>query len=305
MELTTYSGTFLGGVIWANFGACMIMGFVVQSSHLWKLSVSLKYASKAKHPLYIGLGTGFCGTFSSFSTVILEAFEKAANVEAGSTNYHYPTAGYGIMEFLAVILAHLGTSILAFNIGKHICEAIEYQYPYSFSTTISKIAVGLAQAVGIIAYIVVIVLIATKRDGDWRVWTFSCLFAPSGAILRYFLSIHVNPMVKGFPMGTFAANLSGTLVLAILTLVVRGKVPGSTDESQLITNVLHCQVITGVDDGFCGALTTVSTFVSELDSLKTKQAYKYGALSILSSFCLVVVTLGAYNWSVGLTDPVC
>lgn len=304
MLLTTYSGSYLGGVIWANFAACFIMGAAVESSSIWAAVTNSKGGTKASLPLYTGITTGFCGTFSSFSTVILEAFEKSADLEL-DVYYHYPNAAYGIMEFLSVILAQFGTSLLAFHLGKHFMEILEETGAAHvvISTRLYTSLECTVEVMAVASYIVVIVLIGTMKLGDWRIWTFSCLFAPVGAILRFYLSKQ-NAVIKGFPIGTFAANTIGSLVLGVLTLVLRGKLPAH-HENQIITSVISCQVITGVDDGFCGALTTVSTFVSELTSLETKKAYKYGFASIAVSYCLVLLTLGTYNWSVGITTSVC
>lgn len=60
-------------------------------------------------------------------------------------------------------------------------------------------------------------------------------------------------------MGTFLANILGTLLLAIMVLLSRFVVDYSDVSSQA--------VISGVVQGFCGCLTTVSTYVAELDTL--------------------------------------
>jgi fluoride ion exporter CrcB/FEX len=43
--------------------------------------------------------------------------------------------------------------------------------------------------------------------------------------------------------------------------------------------ILGCQALQGIQDGFCGCLTTVSTWVLELMSLRRRHAYIYGGLS--------------------------
>lgn len=45
-------------------------------------------------------------------------------------------------------------------------------------------------------------------------------------------------------------------------------------------NLIGCQVLQGVQHGFCGCLTTVSTWVVELHSLRRKHAYFYGTASV-------------------------
>lgn len=303
MALTTYNGSFLSGVIWANFAACIVMGMAVDSINLWRELVdSGAYANKGLIGVYVGITTGFCGTLSSFSSVILEAFNKSADTLPGDY-YFYPNSAYGIMEFLAVIIAHMCLSLTGFQIGKHLIDLIDPILPI-LSKRVYRTLEILWVSLGLAAFIIIVVLIGVKSNGSWRSWTFSCFFAPFGALFRFFLSKYLNPKVKNFPLGTFTANLWGTLLLAIFTLLARGKLPGNT-QSQIVTNVLSCHVLTGLDDGFCGALTTVSTFVVELFGLNTLHSYRYGFYSIASSYIVTILVLGTYNWAVGLTNPVC
>ncbi|KZZ90854.1 Camphor resistance CrcB protein [Moelleriella libera RCEF 2490] len=58
-------------------------------------------------------------------------------------------------------------------------------------------------------------------------------------------------------------------------------------------------VLQGVEDGFCGCLTTVSTWVAELAALKRRSAYVYGAASILVSFAAMVLIMGGLRWTDG------
>ncbi|KAK6462852.1 CrcB-like protein-domain-containing protein [Scheffersomyces coipomensis] len=296
MVLTTYDGSYLSGVLWANFGACIVMGIAVNSSRTWDILLEVhgsEYPNKASIPFYTGLTTGFCGTFSSFSTAMLEAFNKAANTEIG-VYYNYPNAAYGIMEFLAVICIQFGLSGAGFHIGRHLVEVFD-EYVPTLTRAQYKILEKSSIIIGIIAFIVDCVLIGVKKE--WRSWTFAVLFAPFGALLRFYLSKYLNSKVKNFPLGTFTANFGGTLLLTIFTLLARGK--------GITVNLITCHVLIGLDDGFCGALTTVSTFVVELFGLRTLHSYRYGMFSILGSFAVIVLILGSYNWTIGLTSPIC
>lgn len=303
MQLTTYNGSYLSGVIWANFTACIAMGMAVDSSKVWDILLdkhSLEYPTKASIPLYTGITTGFCGTLSSFSSVMLEAFNKSADTEIG-VFYHYPNAAYGIMEFFAVNIAQFGLSITGFHIGRHFVETFDKEMP-SFSRRTYKTLEKLSMAVGVAGLIITIVLLGVQDKGTWRSWLFAIFFAPFGALLRFYLSKYLNAKVKDFPLGTFSANFLGTIFLAIFTLLGRGKLPGG---GQILKHTVGCHVLNGLDDGFCGALTTVSTFIVELFGLRTLHSYRYGVVSILASFALMLLILGSYNWAVGLADPIC
>ena len=326
ISLTSYSGTYLGGVVWANFTACFVMGLAIDSSKLWNLLLEQDdekeseadglresseqsrisdrkvsaYANKGSIPLYVGLTTGFCGTCSSFSSVILEAFNKSTDTVVGAS-YSYPNHAYGIMEFLSVIFTQIGMSVVGFHLGKHLCDFGD-RYSPSLTKRNYKILESLSMVIGVVSIIITCILIGTKKTGSWRSWTFSILFAPFGALLRFYISKYLNTKFVNFPLGTFSANVLGSLVLGVLTILGRGKL---SHEGRIVSNVLVCHVISGLDDGFCGGLTTVSTFIVELFALKLIYSYRYAITSIILSFVLVVLTLGSYNWTLGLADPIC
>ncbi|KAK6851872.1 hypothetical protein PG995_011997 [Apiospora arundinis] len=56
--------------------------------------------------------------------------------------------------------------------------------------------------------------------------------------------------------------------------------------------VIGCQVLQGIEDGFCGCLTTVSTWVSELTGLRRRNAYIYGLASVVVGLALMVAIMG-------------
>lgn len=304
MVLTDYLGAYLGGVVWANFAACFVMGIAVDSEHLWSRLINdslpnVQFRAKGAIPLYVGITTGFCGTCSSFSSFILEAFNKAADTL--DTAAHYPNHAYGIMEALAVMLAQIAISAMGFQFGRHAIMAVDKQHiPIHIYRLLNLVSSGL----GVAAYVIVVVLIATQNTGSWRSWTFSCLFAPWGAVCRFYLSKYLNKLVSGFPMGTFVANLVGCVLLAIFTILARGK-RHSNSTVPITTHVISCHVLIGLDDGFCGALTTVSTFIVELFALDTAEAYIYGLTSVAFGFSTMVLLLGSYNWALGLTLAIC
>ena len=72
--------------------------------------------------------------------------------------------------------------------------------------------------------------------------------------------------------------------------------PGGNNSSSGGDVVLACQVLAGLQDGLCGCLTTVSTFVGELKGLRRGHAYIYGIVSVVSGILLLQPIMGGVRW---------
>lgn len=102
------------------------------------------------------------------------------------------------------------------------------------------------------------------------------LGAAVGAPARYLTdraiqSRHANV----FPLGTFTVNVLGSFILGVLTA---------------ITHRLDPALAAGLGTGFCGALTTYSTFSYETLRLLEERASFYAAANMVAS---VAAGLGA------------
>lgn len=102
--------------------------------------------------------------------------------------------------------------------------------------------------------------VALETRHDWlRTAWFACLLAPLGTWLRWQLAVRANyRAIAGrgswFPWGTLIANMLGTALTAgMAALQLRGDLG------------YWGRILSGATaDGFCGALTTVSTLVAEV-----------------------------------------
>lgn len=125
-------------------------------------------------------------------------------------------------------------------------------------------------------------------------------FAPLGCLLRFYLSLYLNTALPSFLLGTFASNIFGMLVLGLAYNLQHVDFIGGNVR-------VSCQVLQGIMDGFCGCLTTVSTWVAELNSLglsRKRQAYVYGASSVGTGLAVLVVVMGSLLWTRGFASPV-
>lgn len=353
--LTFYPGApLVTPVLWANVGGSLVMGFLAEDRQLFReewglenmdahtrektleqektdLDAAKKAHAKTKKtiPLYIGLATGFCGSFTSFSSFMRDVFLALSNNLPTPVNHPYSSVpsftstihrngGYSFMALLAVIIYTVALSLAALKVGAHLALALDRFTPtLPFRLTrrfFDPLIVVLAWG----CWLGAIFLSIWPPDrpsgpssrGSWanEVWRgevlFALVFAPVGCLLRYYASLKLNPIAGSFPLGTFAVNVFGCAVEAMCYSIQH--VPITSTAGALVGGGrVGCQVLQGVMDGFCGCTTTVSTWVSELQSLRRRHAYVYGLLSVVAGLCFMIIIMGSVRWTVGFSTPAC
>lgn len=123
---------------------------------------------------------------------------------------------------------------------------------------------------------------------------FPILLSPPGAILRFVLArLNAKPrFIDRFPLGTFIANLGATAILAGTFAAQRR--PGTADDPT------RCNALYAIEQGFCGCLSTVSTFVVESRTIKgLRWTWGYVLLSVVLGHMLVLAIVGGVQWSEG------
>ena len=112
------------------------------------------------------------------------------------------------------------------------------------------------------------------------------LGASSGAILRWLLGLKLNALFPTLPLGTLAANVIGGYIIG-LAIAYFAQMPTLTPEWRLL-------IITG----FCGGLTTFSTFSAEVITLlqQGRIAWAMGAISIHVAGSLLMTLAGLATW---------
>lgn len=90
----------------------------------------------------------------------------------------------------------------------------------------------------------------------------------AGAVLRWLFGIWFNPLLPTLPLGTLAANLLGGFVIGA-ALGVFGQFQSLSPELRLF-----------VTTGFCGGLTTFSTFSAETMTLFLRQQYGWAMATV-------------------------
>ncbi|KAL2066265.1 hypothetical protein VTL71DRAFT_2336 [Oculimacula yallundae] len=283
-------------------------------------------AAKKTVPLFIGLAVGFCGSFTSFSSFVRDIFLAMDNglatitytstgTEVGQT--YSRDAGYSVMSVLAVILLEVSLCMCALHVGADSAVALE---PILSKLPRANLRRFLDPAIVPLAWgawlscVVMAIWPPDRPDGPagngrtkWAAETwrgqilFALVFAPIGCLLRFHASLHLNGKLISFPLGTFVVNILGTIILGMSwdlqrAPLVSGLIGGSKT---------GCQVLQGIEDGFCGCLTTVSTWVLELKGLQRKHAYIYGTASVGVGLSFMIVVIGSFIWTIGVAPLAC
>lgn len=132
--------------------------------------------------------------------------------------------------------------------------------------------------------------------------TFPLLLGPPGTMLRYSLS-KLNPKTPfgtKFPIGTFSANILATAVIAATYAVQRA--PGSSSS----LGVTGCHAMNALSAGFCGCLSTVSTFAVEASTIKSNRwRWSYVLGSVVLGHLIVLTIVGGTSWSSAGLGPSC
>ncbi|KAG0633851.1 CrcB-like protein-domain-containing protein [Tuber brumale] len=270
VSISTYAATPLPPLFWPQFVGSLIMGFFLEDKTLFPAS------TKTTTPLYLGLTTGYCGSVTTFSSFILGAFEQlaiTAPIHPGRR------IGDNIAAMLAYVIGTIAISLGGLQVGAHLAvfsKGFLRELRFRWTDTLA-VPIGF----GLWVASVIMAVFIKKWRGDVL---FACVFSPPGAIVRFWASrLGNNPMCKAFPLGTFTVNMLGTAVLAGLLAGRYAHFEGNT-----------CDVLRGLGDGFCGCLTTVSTFVAEVRGLRISHAYVYAGASIVVGLCLTILILGSY-----------
>jgi fluoride ion exporter CrcB/FEX len=123
-----------------------------------------------------------------------------------------------------------------------------------------------------------------------RTMVYAMLWAPAGALLRWKLSaLNGKLKVDGwtwFPLGTFLANLLGSIVSIIA-------IAGEYDMGSVYDRTFFWDVgsIRAVKVGFAGSLTTVSTFVAEINGFMRKSDHAYPYILSTIASCSIVASI--------------
>ena len=122
----------------------------------------------------------------------------------------------------------------------------------------------------------------------WKAVVAVCIGSSLGALLRWWLGLFLNAHFPTIPPGTLAANLIGGYIIG-MAMAVFAADTAIAPEWRLL-------VITG----FCGGLTTFSTFSAEIVTLMQQGrllwAAGHAATHLVGSVLMTFAGLGTVAW---------
>jgi len=197
-----------------------------------------------------------------------------------SSHYTYPVSNY-----LTVITSVFSSSYVGFIMGRHLSLFI--LPPSSVTNKRARflndhIRIWLFPLLMILSIPLLVLLAVLLPIGQYTYFVYSVIFAPFGSLTRYLLSVIFN-FNSNFPLGTLLANVIGSYIYFGM-VAINGYVHTLSQ--------IEKQVITSVIQGYCGCLTTVSTFILEVDTIKKrKYIYLYFIITLLP-IQIVYIILG-------------
>jgi fluoride exporter len=109
----------------------------------------------------------------------------------------------------------------------------------------------------------------------------------TGSVARWLLSMRFNPLHQAIPLGTLAANLTGAFIIG-MGLAWFNRMPHIDPMWKLL-----------ITTGFCGGLTTFSTFSAEVVFLlqegRIGWAFINVALNLFGSFMMTGIAFWLFS----------
>lgn len=145
-----------------------------------------------------------------------------------------------------------------------------------------------------IAYLIALLLFfLAPRNWRHRA-TFPILLSPPGAMLRFALS-RLNTrhrFIDRFPLGTFIANMLATLLISGVYAAQR--------RPSAVGDAMTCDALYAIQQGFCGCLSTVSTFAVEARAIRgVRWKWLYVVGSVVLGHLFVLAIVGGARWGDG------
>ena len=279
-KLAEWNGVQLFPSLYAEIVGTAIMGFIIMHK---------KLLEKKHGAVYQAIATGLCGSITTFSSWNSEATSVLLQADDPPDNARR------FIGWITVLLLGAGMPVASLLFGKHLARLspwcdVRMKDPEDWQSTPRRGGCSIVENIVIAVLWVCSTVLVTFLPFYFSQLglMFSCVFSFAGSYTRWHLA-PLNAMFIDFKLGTFLVNVLGSWILGA-TVILRERFG-----SQL--NQFGLAALTGVTTGFCGCLTTVSTFAVELSTLSLRGTYIYGLCSVVLAQLGLVIIRGVYQWT--------
>lgn len=200
--------------------------------------------------------TGFAGGIATFATWQLNSFVGFSNLEGTSDNWLSCAC-----DGLSYIWITVTVVFFSINFGRHLSGhlprlrlgPLPQTYRYIFSV------------IGLLGWLVALLIFILRDNTYWRVGrrvTWALVLAPIGTWIRWWAGSRINPISPPYiKFGTFGCNMASTSIAGVMYLLQRISPLGPG------LGEWPCQALQGVQDGFCGCLSTIPAFIEQAERM--------------------------------------
>ncbi|CAN6311837.1 unnamed protein product [Urochloa humidicola] len=251
--------------------------------------------------LIVGITTGYMGSLTTFS-----GWNQKMVALSSKGHWVYAIAGIVLGMFIVnesiTVGAETGERLRSL-IMKYIRERSSIGHKYEWEhwrvDTRTKQSVLLSAMMILMSLLwvlsIVLAVVKVRSHADGAVLWMGCSVAPPGVWLRWYLArlngqgIGKQQSFKWLPIGTLAANVLAAGIMAALAVT-----------SKAVHTRLSTTILSGIQLGFLGCLSTVSTFAAEVYTMRRSgqiaRAFVYSASTFLLSFVLGTLVYSVPVW---------
>lgn len=251
--------------------------------------------------LIVGITTGYMGSLTTFS-----GWNQKMVGLSSTGHWVYAIAGIVLGMFIVnesiTIGAETGERLRSL-ILKYIRERSSIGHKYDWEQwrvdTRTKQSVLLSVMMILMSFLwilsIALAVVKVRSLADGAVLWMGCSVVPPGVWLRWYLArlngqgIGKQGSFKWLPIGTLAANVLAAGVMAALAVT-----------SKVVHTKQAMTILSGIQLGFLGCLSTVSTFAAEVYTMRRSgqiaRAFVYAASTFLLSFVLGTLIYSVPVW---------
>ncbi|CAN6288728.1 unnamed protein product [Urochloa humidicola] len=251
--------------------------------------------------LIVGITTGYMGSLTTFS-----GWNQKMVGLSSKGHWVYAIAGIVLGMFIVNESITIGAETgerLRSSILKYIRERSLIGHKYDWEQwrvdTRTKQSMHLSAMMILMSLLwilsIVLAVVKVHSLADGAILWMGCSVAPPGVWLRWYLArlngqgIGRQQSFKWLPIGTLAANVLAASIMAALAVT-----------SKAVQTKQSATILSGIQLGFLGCLSTVSTFAAEVYTMRRSgqiaRAFVYAASTFLLSFVLGTLIYSVPFW---------